>query len=395
MINSLALIFLLGIILGGIFNKLKLPSLLGMILIGIVLGPHVLNLLDSNILLISGDLRKIALVIILTRAGLSLNVNELKRVGRPALLMCFIPAFFEIGAFMIFGPKLLGITLLDSAILGSVIAAVSPAVIVPRMIKLMEEKRGTKNSIPQLIMAAASVDDIIVIVLFTAFTGFAQGEGLTTSSILEVPFSIILGIVTGILLGIFLVWIFRRFKLRDSLKVVFILGISFLLVSLEDYLKGIVPFSGLISVMTIGVVILNKYEILAKRLGVKYSKLWVGAEILLFVLVGATVDIRYALALGMVSVILILLGLLFRVFGVYISLGGSRLTKKEKVFSMIAFSPKATVQAAIGGVPLAMGLPCGEIVLTVAVVSILITAPLGAIGIDKSYKKLLDSDKIE
>lgn len=392
MLTSLAFIFLLGLILGALFTKLKLPALLGMILTGIILGPYALNLLDNSILSISPSLRQLALVIILTRAGLAMNIEDLKRAGRPALLMCFLPALFEITGTVLIAPKLLGITVLEAAIIGSVIAAVSPAVVVPRMLKLIEEKRGTGKSIPQLIMAGASVDDVFVIVLFTSFLGFEKGGGLSAVKLIYVPVSIIVGIIAGLIVGYILVKFFKKFHMRDSVKVVILLSMSFLLLELEKRIGEKVPFSALISVMSIGIGILKNYDVLAKRLSAKFSKLWVAAEILLFVLVGATVDIKYAVAAGLLAVILILGALIFRMAGVFCCLLGSRLDTKERAFTMMAYTPKATVQAAIGGIPLAMGLACGELTLTVAVLSILITAPLGAFAIDYSYKKLLKKE---
>lgn len=392
MLTSLAFIFLLGLILGALFTKLKLPALLGMILTGIILGPYALNLLDNSILSISPSLRQLALVIILTRAGLAMNIEDLKRAGRPALLMCFLPALFEITGTVLIAPKLLGITVLEAAIIGSVIAAVSPAVVVPRMLKLIEEKRGTGKSIPQLIMAGASVDDVFVIVLFTSFLGFEKGGGLSAVKLIYAPVSIIVGIIAGLIVGYILVKFFKKFHMRDSVKVVILLSMSFLLLELEKRIGEKVPFSALIAVMSIGIGILKNYDALAKRLSAKFSKLWVAAEILLFVLVGATVDIKYAVAAGLLAVILILGALIFRMAGVFCCLLGSRLDTKERAFTMMAYTPKATVQAAIGGIPLAMGLACGELTLTVAVLSILITAPLGAFAIDYSYKKLLKKE---
>lgn len=389
MLTSLAFIFLLGLILGSLFTKLKLPALLGMIITGIILGPYVLNLLDSSILSISSSLRQLALVIILTRAGLAMDIEDLKKAGRPAFLMCFLPALFEITGTVLIAPKLLGITVLEAAIIGSVIAAVSPAVVVPRMLKLIEEKRGTGKSIPQLIMAGASVDDVFVIVLFTSFLGFEKGGELSAIKLVYVPVSIIVGIIVGLIAGYILVRLFKKFHMRDSVKVVILLSVSFLLLELEKKIGEKVPFSALIAVMSIGVGILKNYDILAKRLSAKFSKLWVAAEILLFVLVGATVDIKYVVAAGVLALILILGALIFRMAGVFCCLLGSRLDTKERVFTMMAYTPKATVQAAIGGIPLAMGLACGELTLTIAVLSILVTAPLGAAAVDYSYKKLL------
>lgn len=389
MLISLALIFLLGMLLGGIFKRLRIPSLLGMLATGIILGPHVLNLLDGSLLSISADLRQIALIIILTRAGLSLDITDLKKVGRPALLMCFVPASFEILGMLLIAPKLLNITLLEAAIMGAVIAAVSPAVVVPKMLHLMETNYGTDKSIPQLIMAGASVDDVFVIVLFTAFTGLAQGERVSSFSFLGIPVSIVTGIAVGVLIGFILSILFRKIHLRDSAKVILLLSISFLFVAAEQMLKGYLPFSGLLAVMSVGVA-LQKYRFdVSKRLSAKFSKLWVGAEILLFVLVGATVDIQYAVKAGTPVILVIFGALIFRMIGVLFCLLRSKLTMKERLFCVIAYMPKATVQAAIGSIPLAMGLSCGPIVLAVAVMAILITAPLGAFGIDLTYKRLL------
>lgn len=389
MLASLALIFLLGMFLGWLFKRIKLPSLLGMLLTGIILGPYVLNLLDPSILSISADLRQVALIIILTRAGLALDVNDLKKVGRPAILMCFVPACFEIVGMMLLAPRLLGISILDAAIMGAVVGAVSPAVIVPRMLKLMDNCYGRSKSIPQLIMAGASVDDVFVIVMFTAFVGLAQGESITPVSFIQIPISIISGILVGIIVGIIIYQLFNRFHIRDSAKVMILLSISFLLVTLENEMGDIVPFSGLLAIMSTGIALQMKYKTVAKRLSLKYDKLWVAAEVLLFVLVGATVDIRYALTAGASAIILIFGVLIFRMLGVFCCLLKTKLDYKERLFCMIAYMPKATVQAAIGGIPLSLGLGCGKIVLTVAVLAILITAPLGAFGIDMTYRRFL------
>lgn len=389
MFTSLALIFLLGLVLGSIFEKLHLPKLIGMILTGMILGPYALNMIDGSILGLSSELRKIALVIILTRAGLSLDINDLKRCGRPAFLMCFVPACFEITGMVLIAPKLLGISVLDAAIMGTVVAAVSPAVIVPRMIEIMDGGYGVEKSIPQMILAGASIDDVFVIVLFTAFTGLAKGESVSTFSFIGIPISIVLGSIVGLIIGYILSSIFIKYHMRDTVKVIVILSITFLMISLEDAIAGIIPFSGLIAIMGIGIGIQRKNQKLSSRISSKYNKLWVISEIMLFVLVGATVDINYAIGAGIKMVILILLVLIFRMIGVYICLLNTNLTQKEKIFCIISYMPKATVQAAIGGVPLAMGLGCGKIVITVAVLAILITAPLGAFGIDKTYKSFL------
>lgn len=388
MLTSLALILLLGIMLGSIFNKIKMPNLIGFLLSGIILGPYVLNLIDNSILSISSDLRKIALIIILTRAGLSIDIDSLKKVGRTAILMCFVPALLEILGVIIFAPKLLNISIIEAAIIGTVLAAVSPAVIIPRMISLKEKGYGKKNSIPEIIMAGSSIDDIFVIVLFTSFTSLATEGNLSVSEFINLPISIILGLLLGGLIGIILSYLFKHVHIRDSVKVLLILSISFLLVAMEDSLKYI-PFSGLLAIMSLNATILNTYENLANRLSSKFSKLWVFAEIILFVLVGATININYVISQGISPIIIILIGLAFRMIGVFLSTLKSKLSYKEKIFCMIAYSPKATVQAAIGTIPLTMGLPCGELVLTIAVLSIIITAPLGAFLIDNSYKKLL------
>lgn len=393
MLFSLALIFLLGMSLGKIFDKLGLPKLLGMLLTGVVLGPYVLNLIDGSILEISADLRKIALIIILMRAGLNLDLKDLKKVGRPAVLLCFVPAVFEILGMVLLAPRFLNLPLLDAAILGTVVAAVSPAVIVPRMLKLMENGYGRDQKIPQMIMAGASVDDVFVIVLFTAFTGFAVTGEMKFSELLSIPTAIVLGSVFGALVGWGLTKLFDRFHIRDTGKVLVLLSTAFLLVSMEDALQGTVGFSGLLAVMAMGIMLQEKKYEVSRRLSGKFSKLWVAAELLLFVLVGASVNLKLAFTAGLPAVLLVLLALLFRTAGVFVSLLKTPLTKKERAFSAMAYLPKATVQAAIGGIPLAMGLPSGEIILTVAVVSIVITAPLGAMLVDRSYRHLLKKSR--
>ena len=393
MLTSLALIFPSGLISGALFQKQRLPPLLGMLIVGIVLGPYALNWLDDSLLSISADLRQIALIIILTRAGLNLNISDLKKVGRPAILMCFLPACFEILGMLVLAPPLLHISYLDAAIMGAVVGAVSPAVIVPKMLRLMEEGYGTEKSIPQLILAGASVDDVFVIVLFSSFTGLAKGESFSPWRFAEIPISILLGVLLGAALGLALAFFFQKVHVRDSVKVLLLLSFSFLLVALEDALEGFVPISGLIAVMSLGIALQRKRDIVARRLSLKFSKLWVAAELLLFVLVGATVDLHYAYAAGLSAVILIFGVLLFRMAGVWVCLFKTKLLFKERLFCVLAYMPKATVQAAIGSVPLSMGLSCGNIVLTVAVLAILITAPLGAFLIDLTYKKLLSRDE--
>lgn len=389
MLLSLAFIFIIGMTLGKVFARFKLPSLVGMLLTGIFIGPYVLNILDPTILGISTELRKIALIIILTRAGLNLDIEDLKKVGRPAILMCCIPACFEIAGMILLAPVFLDVTYLEAAIMGTVVAAVSPAVIVPRMLTLMENGYGRDQSIPQMIMASGSVDDVFVIVLFTACTSLAQGTNVSAMNFLVIPTSIIFGLLVGIALGYILNIIFTKIHIRDTEKVLILLSISFILVTIEDYITGNIGFSGLLAIMAMGATIQNKRVELSRRLSEKFTRLWSGAEILLFVLVGATVNIQYALKAGVAAIILILCVLVFRVFGVFVCLIKTKLNKKERIFSAMAYMPKATVQAAIGGLPLAMGLACGEIVLTVAVLAILITAPLGAKLIDVSYEKLL------
>ena len=396
MLLSLALIFLCGMLLGKIFSLLKLPSLLGLIIIGIILGPYCLNLLDDSILSISADLRELALIIILTRAGLNLDIEDLKKVGRPAVLMCFVPASFEIIGMILIAPKFFNITLLDAALMGSVVAAVSPAVLVPKMLKLIDEKYGTNKSIPQMLMAGASVDDIFVIVLFASFTSLVKGGNISALDFIKIPTAIIFGLLIGVLIAFILSKFFTRFHIRDSAKVVIILSISFILVTIENsaskFLNGIIGFSGLLAVMSMGAYLKKSKEESSKRLSLKYSKLWVAAEIILFVLVGAAVNINYALKTGFIGVILILSVLVFRMLGVLISLIKTKLNKKERIFSMMAYCPKATVQAAIGSIPLAFGFASGEIILTVAVLAILITAPLGAFAIEFFYKRLLEHE---
>ncbi len=389
MLLSIALIMLIGMASGYICRRLKLPGLLGMIITGIILGPYVLDLIDPSILNISADLRKIALIIILTRAGLTLDINDLKRVGRPAILMCFVPATFELAGMLLLAPRILGISLLEAAIMGAVVAAVSPAVVVPKMIKLIDEGYGTKKSIPQLILAGASVDDVYVIVLFSTFTGLAKGDRVSAMSFINIPVSVVLGIALGIASGWFLAVYFKKVHVRDTIKVIIVLSISFILVSAENALSTPITFSALIAVMFMGIALSRYRNETAVRLSGKFNRLWVGAEVVLFVLVGASVDIGYALSAGAGAVILIFGVLIFRIAGVFVCLPGTNLNMKERLFCMLAYTPKATVQAAIGSVPLAMGLSCGSIVLTVAVLAILITAPLGAFMIDLTYKKLL------
>ena len=390
MLLSISLILILGMFMGWICQKIKLPALLGMLITGVILGPYGLNLLDGSILGISAELRKIALIIILTRAGLGLDLSGLKKIGRPAVLMCFVPASFELLGMILLAPKLMGLSVLESAVMGAVLAAVSPAVVVPRMVKLMDEGYGVNEGIPQLILAGASVDDVYVIVLFSTFVGMMQGEGASILKFVNIPISIFLGIAIGLLIGVLLAYFFKKMHIRDTSKVLIILSISFLLVVMEDKLLTPITFSALIAIMFIGIGLQKKRETVAKRLSVKYGKLWVAAEVFLFVLVGATVNIGYLGKVGVKALIVIIGALVFRMFGVFVCLLGTSLKRKERLFTMLAYTPKATVQAAIGGIPLALGFTCGDLVLTVAVLAIVLTAPLGAFAIDLSYKKLLN-----
>lgn len=389
MLLSVALILIVGMSLGWLCQKIKLPSLLGMLITGILLGPYVLNLIDTSILGISAELRKIALIIILTRAGLSLDLSGLKKIGRPAVLMCFVPASFEIIGILIFAPKLMGLTTLEAAIMGAVLAAVSPAVVVPRMVKLMDEGYGTREGIPQLILAGASVDDVYVIVLFSTFVSMMQGGGTSVIKFINIPISIALGIAIGLVAGAALAFLFAKIHIRDTAKVLIILSISLLLVAAEGAMTTAITFSSLISIMFVGVGLQRKRPEAARRLSAKYGKLWVGAEVFLFVLVGATVNITYLSHVGLKALIVIAGALVFRMLGVFVCLLGTGLRRKEKLFTMMAYTPKATVQAAIGGIPLALGFACGDTVLTAAVLAIVLTAPLGAFAIDFSYRKLL------
>ena len=389
MLLSVALILLCGMGMSWICKKLKLPGLLGMLLTGIVLGPYVLNLLGENLLNISSELRKMALIIILMRAGLGLDISGLKKIGRPAVMMCFVPATFELLGMLVLAPRLLGLSVLEAAILGSVLAAVSPAVVVPRMVRLMEEGYGTEKGIPQLILAGASVDDVYVIVLFTTFSGIMQGKSVSVMSFLNIPISIILGMIIGLLAGWLLARYFEKVHIRDTVKVLILLSISFLLVVAEDHMTTAITFSALIAVMFLGVGLQKYREVAAKKCG----KMWVAAEVFLFVLVGATVNIGYLSHVGLKAVVLICGALIFRMAGVFVCLLGTDMNGKEKLFTMMAYTPKATVQAAIGGIPLALGFACGDVVLTVAVLAIVLTAPLGAFAIDSSYKKFLTKTK--
>lgn len=395
MLTSLSLIFLVGLAMGAICRKLKLPRIIGMLVTGIVLGPYVLDWLDPSILSISADLRKMALIIILLKAGLSLDLQDLKKAGRSAVLLSFVPASCELLGYVLLAPVILGITRVEAAVMGAVLAAVSPAVVVPRMVSLIEKKYGTDKAIPQMILAGASCDDIFVIVLFTTFLGMAQGGSADMLDFVNIPVSIVLGILLGAVVGYGLYLFFetayvRKHCVRNSMKVIIVLGFSFLLIAIEGWLEGKIAVSGLLAVVSMACVIkLKSTAFVSKRLSEKFGKLWLAAEVMLFVLVGAAVDIRYTLKAGVAAIIMILAALVFRSIGVLLCVAGTKLTWKERLFCVIAYLPKATVQAAIGSVPLAAGLSCGNIVLSVAVMAIVITAPLGALGIDSSYKKLL------
>lgn len=395
MLTSLALIFLVGLSAAAICGYLHLPRIIGMLFTGIILGPHVLGLLDDKILSISSELRQIALIIILLKAGLSLNLADLKQVGRPAVMMAFVPASFEICGYLLCAPMILGITRIESAVMGAVLAAVSPAVVVPRMVQLMENGYGTEKSIPQMILAGASCDDIFVIVLFSTFAGIAQGGTADFTQFLNIPVSIVLGILLGAAVGYLLSLFFetayaKEHYVRNSMKVIVVLGLSFLLMAVETWAKPYVSVSGLLAVVSMACALKMKCpKSVSGRLSEKFGKLWIAAEVVLFVMVGAAVDIRYTATAGGAAVVMILLALIFRAVGVCVCMAGTALNKKERLFTVIAYLPKATVQAAIGSVPMAMGLSCGQIVLSVAVLAILITAPLGAIGMDMTYRRLL------
>ena len=398
MLTSLALVFLVGLAMAALCQAIKLPRIIGMLFTGILLGPYVLNWLDGSILSISSELRQMALIIILLKAGLSLNLSDLKKVGRPAVMMACVPATCEILAFILLAPMILGITRMEAAVMGAVLGAVSPAVVVPRMVPLMESGYGTKKGIPQMILAGASCDDIYVIVLFSTFVSMAQGGSAKITDFVNIPVSILLGVllgaVTGWLLSLFFETAYaRRHCIRNSMKVIIVLGVSFLLMAMETWLKGIVSVSGLLAVVSMACVLkLRCVPAVTKRLSEKFGKLWLAAEVILFVLVGAAVDIRYTLQAGPAAVLMIFAALAFRAVGVCLCVAGTQLDRKERLFCVIAYLPKATVQAAIGSVPLAMGLPCGQIVLSVAVLAILITAPLGALGMDASYRRLLERE---
>ena len=398
MLTSLSLIFIFGLAMGAICQRLKLPSIIGMLATGVVLGPFCLNFLDPSLLSISADLRKMALIIILLKAGLSLNLADLKKVGRSAILLSFVPATFDIAGYVLFAPVILGITKMEAAVMGAVLGAVSPAVVVPRMVQFIENKYGTNKAIPQMIMASASCDDIFVIVLFTTFLSMAQGGNAQITDFLNVPVSIILGIALGAIVGYLLAGFFEtayahKHCIRNSMKVIIVLGFAFLLISIENWADGIVAISGLLAVVSMSCVLkMKSTSFVSKRLSEKFGKLWLAAEVILFVLVGSAVDVRYTMEAGLSAMLLIAIALLFRTCGVLLCTIKTDLIWKERLFCVVAYLPKATVQAAIGSVPLAAGLACGKIVLSVAVMAIVITAPLGAFGMDALYKKLLSRD---
>ena len=399
MLLSLAIIFLAGFFAAAVFERIGLPRIIGMLGVGIVVSPYVLGLLDDSILGISSELRQIALIIILIKAGLSLDLSDLKKVGRPAVMMSFVPACCEIVGYVAFAPLLLGVNRIEAAVMGAVLSAVSPAVVVPRMVRLIEEKYGTDKSIPQMILAGASCDDIFVIILFSTFVTMAQGGTVQAADFLNIPISIVLGVIMGALVGMAVYFLFESSykhnrKIRSSTKVIIMLGTAFLLMSIETVAKPYVAVSGLLAVVAMACVIKLKSEKrVTARLSEKFGKLWIAAEVVLFVLVGAAVDVRYTLTAGISAVLMIFAALAFRAVGVFICMLGTKLSAKERLFCVIAYLPKATVQAAIGSVPLSLGLPCGKIVLSVAVLAILITAPLGSISIDRSYKHLLSAEK--
>lgn len=399
MLLSLAIIFLAGLFAAAVFERIGLPRIIGMLGVGIVVSPYVLGLLDDSILGISSELRQIALIIILIKAGLSLDLSDLKKVGRPAVMMSFVPACCEIVGYVAFAPLLLGVNRIEAAVMGAVLSAVSPAVVVPRMVRLIEEKYGTDKSIPQMILAGASCDDIFVIILFSTFVTMAQGGTVHAADFLNIPISIVLGVIMGALVGMAVYFLFESSykhnrKICSSIKGIIMLGTAFLLMSIETLAKPYVAISGLLAVVAMACIIKLKSEKrVTARLSEKFGKLWIAAEVVLFVLVGAAVDVRYTLTAGISAVLMIFAALAFRAVGVFICMLGTKLSAKERLFCVIAYLPKATVQAAIGSVPLSLGLPCGKIVLSVAVLAILITAPLGAIGIDRSYKHLLSAEK--
>lgn len=387
MFLSLGLVLILGFGFGVLFEKMKLPKIIGFIVIGIMLGSSFLGIIDESLLNVSAALRQIALVIILTRSGLSLDIKTLKEIGRPAILMCFVPATFEIVGLAIFGPILLNISLVEALLIGSILAAVSPAIVVPRMIKLKKENYG--NDIPSLILAGASADDIYVVVIFYAILGLLQNHSISIKNFLDIPISIVLGVIFGLCMGFLVTKIFEILKLKTVQKVLIVFGTSLLMLGVETLVKPFVSISALLGIIALGMVIyrINREDV--QKIEESYQSLWLVFEILLFVLVGISVDLKYAITQGMLPILLIVIGLIFRVIGVYVALIKTGLTKEEKLFVAISYLPKATVQASIGGIALSLGLGIGPLALTMAVLSILISAPLGAILMDKTYKHLL------
>lgn len=392
MLLSMALLLLCGLMLYKIFSMIHLPGVLGLLVTGMLLGPYTLNMLNPSLLQVAPDLRQFALIIILIRAGLSLDVEDLKRVGRPALLLSFLPALLEIGGILLLGPLLLRISLAEALLLGTIVAAVSPAIVVPRMLQLMQEGYGRKRGVPQMVLAGATVDDIFVIVLFASALDGVMGGTFSSINLLQIPLGMAFGVFVGLVVGVFLYRWFSFVHMRDTVKLIVIISVATLLFGLEAFI-GTLPYSGLIAIMVVGIAILKQDEPLAKRLSGKFEKLWVVAQVILFVLIGAEVQFSYALDAGLSLVLLICGGLVFRMVGVSLALIGSGLTPRERLFCHVAYMPKATVQAAIGAIPLTLGIPGGELFLTAAVVAILITAPLGAILMDRSYKKLLSLDR--
>lgn len=391
---SLAFIVLIGLLADSLFRRMRLPGLVGMLIVGVLVGPHALNILRPDMMAVSGDFRKIALIVILLRAGLELRRDTLHRVGPYALSMSAIPALFEIAAITLLAPGLLGLSWLEAAILGSILGAVSPAVVVPLMIGFMERGKGAEKGIPTLILGASAIDDVFVIVIFTVLLGMSGGGPINwTGQILSIPVSIVLGILSGLIIGYLLYRLYDRYDFKPPRRTIILMGVAIVLTWLEEVLHGIVPVSALIGVMAIGFMLLEKQEAIAHIISSKLKRLWVFAELLLFVLVGAQVNVEVAWKAGLAGAILILAGLAARSVGTWISLAGSGLDPREKIFAVVSYIPKATVQAAIGAIPLATGLPGGEIILAVAVLSILLTAPTGAIGIKILGERILAESK--
>jgi solute carrier family 9B (sodium/hydrogen exchanger), member 1/2 len=386
---SLALIGLLGLLSHFVFTKLRLPGFLGILLMGIIIGPYGLNWIDASILDVSADIRKIALIIILLRAGLGLHRQTLKMVGASALRLGFIPVLFEGFLIMVVAHFVLNISLIEAGMLGFILAAVSPAVIVPKMLSFIERGKGSDKGIPSMILAGASLDDVVAITIFSSFAGYYMGQDISIyGQVLSIPISILTGIGLGVVVSIILLKLFSSFNIRSTKKVLIVLAASIILTTL-DTVQAVIPIAALLGVMVVGFIILERAEKIAIELSSKLNKSWILAEIFLFLLVGAEVDIMLAGEAGLVGLVIIFCGLLARSFGVYLSVGGNNFTFNEKVFCMLAYSPKATVQAAIGAVPLSMGVPSGDIILTIAVLSIVVTAPLGAIAMSLSGEKVL------